>query len=86
MTTPGPTYIIRSGVFGDEGGATKTLTRLVDSGYDGTLVAEETDGRLFFEIQIGPYRDLEQARQTSIVLREAYGLDPSLIILEEEAP
>jgi len=85
-TTPGPTYIIRSGVFGDEGGATKTLTRLVDSGYDGTLVAEETDGRLFFEIQIGPYRDIEEARQTSIVLREAYGLDPSLIILEEEAP
>ena len=82
----GPQYMVRAGLFGDEREAARTLTRLVDSGYDGTLVAEQTGGNLFFEIHVGPYSKLEDARQATIVLREAYSLDPTLTILEEETP
>ncbi|MCP4909022.1 MAG: SPOR domain-containing protein, partial [bacterium] len=72
------------GPFSNEGEATRMLTRIVDSGYDGTLVSEERDGRLLFELQVGPYIDLEAARQASFVLREVYELDPSMIILDDE--
>ena len=64
--------MVRAGLFGDEREAARTLTRLVASGYDGTLVAEQTGGNLFFEIHVGPYSKLEDARQATIVLREAY--------------
>ncbi len=81
---PQTRFLLRAGPFSNEGEATRMLTRIVDSGYDGTLVSEERDGRLLFELQVGPYIDLEAARQASFVLREVYELDPSMIILDEE--
>ena len=79
-------YGIRAGVFSDERTAAATLTRLIDSGYDGTLSSSQTGGVLLFEIQIGPYNDLEGAEQTFEILRDAYSLDPAITILETEGP
>jgi type II secretory pathway component GspD/PulD (secretin) len=79
-------YGVRAGVFSDERTAAATLTRLIDSGYDGTLSSSQTGGVLLFEIQIGPYNDLEGAEQTFEILRDAYSLDPAITILETKGP
>ena len=70
----------------DEDHAAQTLTALIDSGYDGTLVTSESDGNLVFTIQIGPFEDLWTADRTAQTLDAAYGHQSSVTVLRGSAP
>ena len=76
-------YLIRAGVFSDAGSATSKLTVLVDAGFDGSLVSTENGGVVLYEILIGPFDELTQAKHASQILREAHGLSPSISLIEE---
>ncbi len=79
-------YAVRVATFLDEDQAAQTLTALIDSGYDGTLVTSESDGNLVFTIQIGPFEDLWTADRTAQTLDAAYGHQSSVTVLRGSAP
>ncbi len=79
-----PGYLVQAALFGDEAAATETLTRLIDAGYDGTLVASERAGSVFYEVRIGPYPSYDAAQQAADVIRGAYGLAPSVLVQAPE--
>ena len=79
-------YAVRVASFLDENQAAQTLTALIDSGYDGTLVTSESDGNLVFTIQIGPFEDLWTADRTAQTLDAAYGHQSSVTVLRGSAP
>lgn len=79
-------YAVHVATFLDENQAAETLTTLIDSGYDGTLVTSESDGNLVFTIQIGPFEDLWSADKTAQTLDAAYGHQSSVTVLRGSAP
>jgi general secretion pathway protein D len=81
-----PEYFLQAGLFGDEDRAVEVLTALVDLGYDATLVSGERDGKLLFEIRVGPYESLEQAEDATRVIERSQGLVPSILIQPPEQP
>ena len=64
----------------------QTLTGLLDAGYDGTLVASDSDGKLVFTIQLGPFEDLWDAERAARTLDAAYGYSSSVRVLPREEP
>jgi cell division septation protein DedD len=82
---PRPGYGVQAALFGDEAAATETLTRLIDAGYDGTLVTSEREGNVFYEVRLGPYESYEKAQEAADVIRRAYGLAPSVLVETPEA-
>jgi Flp pilus assembly secretin CpaC len=81
---PAPRYLVLGGVFADSSVAQSTLTRLVDAGYDGTLVSSRGSGRVLLELRVGPYRSLEEAERAATTLRRAYSLAPQVIVQPQE--
>ncbi|MEN8183433.1 MAG: secretin N-terminal domain-containing protein, partial [Myxococcota bacterium] len=79
-----PRFGVRVGVFRDQAEASRTLTELLDAGYDGTLVSGETAGELLFEVRLGPFEGLEDAEEAAGVARSAFGLSPEVILDREE--
>jgi general secretion pathway protein D len=77
---PKPSYVLLAGPFSDAGRARAALTELVDAGYDGTLVASGAQGRVAYELRIGPYRELAEAERAVETLRRAYDLSPQLVM------
>jgi general secretion pathway protein D len=82
----GPRYMLLAAVYRDEAAARKKLTELLDAGFDATIVTRDEAGTLVFEIRIGPYEDLAAANRAAAVLRESYGLSPSISVLSEAKP
>jgi general secretion pathway protein D len=80
----GPRYAVLAAVFRDERAATDTLTKLLDAGYEGTLVSGESEGTLLFEVRLGPFASLEEAEQAASVARQAFGLDPTVLVERAE--
>ena len=74
-------YAVQVATFLNEREATETLTLLIDAGYDGSLVSSESDGRIVFTIQIGPFQDLWDADRAAQTLESAYGYQSSVTIL-----
>jgi len=85
-TAPAPTarYLVLGGVFADSGVAQSTLRRLVDAGYEGTLVSSRANGRVLLELRVGPYVDLGEAERTASALRSGYALAPQVLVQQEE--
>ncbi len=79
-------YAVQVATFVDEIEATEALTRLVDAGYDGTLISSDSKGRIVFTIQVGPFDDLWEADRTAETLDEAYGYESSVTLLRGESP
>lgn len=79
-------YAVHVATYLDESEATETLTTLIDAGYDGTLVASESNGQLVFTIQIGPFEDLWAAERAGETLDAAYGYTSSVTVLRREEP
>jgi len=77
-------YLVLGGVFADPGVAQSTLTKLVDAGYEGTLVSSRASGRVLLELQIGPYADLEAAERAAEALRLGYALSPQVMVKRAE--
>ena len=85
VDVPGKEYVVRVATYLDETEATDTLTTLLEAGYDGTLVATESDGRLVFNVEIGPFRTLDDAERTATTLDSAYGFSSAVNVLREGA-
>lgn len=79
-------YAVHVAAFLDENQAAETLTTLIDAGYDGTLVTSESDGKLVFTIQIGPFDDLWGADKAAQTLDAAYGHQSAVTVLRGSAP
>ncbi len=82
----GNRYAIWVATYLDEEHATETLTTLLDAGYDGTLVSSESEGRLVFSVQLGPFDDLREAERTGETLDAAYGYTSSVTVLHRDEP
>jgi general secretion pathway protein D len=80
----GPSYGILAATFRDEGAAAATLQEVLDAGYDGTLVSGDHGGEVLYEVRVGPFPSLESAEQGAAVLRESFGLAPTVTVDAEE--
>ena len=79
-------YVIDVATYLDETEATEQLVTLIDAGYDGSLSSRESNGRVVFSIQVGPFEDLWDAEQAAQTLDEAYGFESSVALQRREAP
>jgi general secretion pathway protein D len=79
-------YAVQVATFLDESDATDRLTTLLDAGYEGRLVTSESDGRLVFTIEVGPFEDLWEADRAAETLDAAYGFDSSVTVLRGAEP
>ncbi len=73
-------YVIQAAVLSDEKTAMETLTRLVDAGYDGTVVSDETAGAVLYEVRVGPFDSLPEAQRAGEAIRRSEGLTPALLV------
>ena len=80
-----PQYAVQALVGRDADEAVDTLQRLIDEGYDGTLVSNDVAGSVHFELQIGPFPSIAAAKQASKSVRDVHGLEPFVIVVSEEA-
>jgi len=79
-------YAINVATFVNEDEAIATLTELVDAGYDGSLLSNDTDGVLVFTLQVGPFSDLWTAQRTAEILDASYGYSSSVAVLRQDDP
>ena len=79
-----PTYFLQAAIFGDADAAAALLTDLIDSGHDGTLIAQEAGDSVLYELQLGPYASLQEAEAAAGVVRRSHGLSPSVIVLKPD--
>jgi hypothetical protein len=57
------------------------LTELVDAGFDGTLVSNQTaSGVVLYDIRLGPYESLDEAQRVAAVVQTAHGLASSVLV------
>jgi general secretion pathway protein D len=77
-------YLVLGGVFADAGVAQSTLTKLIDAGYEGTLVSSRASGRVLLELHVGPYADVEAAERAAEALRLGYALSPQVLVRRTE--
>jgi len=75
-----PRYYLQAAVFGDPEAAAETLTELIDSGHDGTLVSSPVGDTVIYEIRLGPYASVVEAKRVGEAVRRAHGLAPSVLI------
>ncbi|MFI5215363.1 MAG: SPOR domain-containing protein, partial [Candidatus Limnocylindria bacterium] len=67
--------------------AMQMLTELVDAGFDGTLVSNQTAaGIVLYEIRLGPFETLEEAQKVGVVVQSAHGLSSSVLVEPAPAP
>jgi general secretion pathway protein D len=78
---PGERYFVQAPVLGDENAAMQLLTELVDAGFDGTLVSNQTgSGVVLYEIRLGPFETLDEAQRVGTVVQSAHGLTSSVLV------
>ena len=78
-----PGYAVQALLGNDVDKAVDALQELIDEGYDGTLVSNDVDGLLYFELQIGPFPTIAAAERASILLRDVHGLEPFVVVVFE---
>lgn len=79
-------YAVRVATFMEESDATERLTVLLDAGYEGRLMTSESNGRLVFTLEVGPFEDLWDADRAAEALDESYGFDSSVTVLRGDEP
>ena len=79
-----PRYYVQATVTGDEAAAIRTLTELVDAGYDGSLISGDVGGSVLYEVRLGPYPSIDEAQQVGGIIRRSHGLAPSVMVAPEE--
>ena len=78
---PGERFFVQAPVLGDENAAMQLLTELVDAGFDGTLVSNQTgSGIVLYEIRLGPFDTLDEAQRVGTVVQNAHGLTSSVLV------
>ena len=79
-------YVISVATYLDETQATEQLVTLIDAGYDGSLAAAESNGRVVFTLQVGPFEDLWEAEQAADTLDASYGFESTVALQRREEP
>ncbi len=79
-----PEFAVQAVAGKDVDEAINSLQQLIDQGFDGTLVSNEVDGSVYFDLQIGPFPTIEEAERASELVREVHGLDPFVVVITEE--
>lgn len=82
----GSRYVVLAGSYADPNAARGTLMELVDAGFDGTLVSSGQDGRVRYELRLGPYTDVDQAERAAATIQRAYGLSSQIVLERQAAP
>jgi hypothetical protein len=83
----GDRFYVQAPALGDEGSAMQLLTELVDAGFDGTLVSNQTaSGAVLYDIRLGPYDTLDEAQRVAGVVQTAHGLTSSVLVEPAYAP
>ena len=80
----GPRYGLSAAVIDDHTRASKTLTEILDWGYDATLVTRVEDDHLVFEIEIGPFETQKEADTAAVLLERAMQLSPQLTVIPRD--
>jgi len=80
-----PVYAVQALLGSDVDEAIDTLQQLIDAGFDGTLVSNDVGGSVYFELQIGPFPTINAARRASESVHDVHGLQPSVVIVNQEA-
>ncbi|MCH2171254.1 type II secretion system secretin GspD [Myxococcota bacterium] len=76
-----PSYFVKAAVYGDSDSASDMLTKLIDAGYDGTVVAEDAgSGIVLYEVLLGPYEGAENAKSVASTIRQSHKLAPTIIL------
>jgi hypothetical protein len=73
---------VLAATFADEGAAAAALQQLIAAGHDGVLVAEERDGTLLYEVQLGPFASRSEAERAADGVRDAFQFAPSVFVAE----
>jgi hypothetical protein len=73
---------VLAATFADEAAAATALQQLIDAGHDGTLVSEDRQGTLLYELRLGPYPDQAEAERTAASVRETFRFAPTLYLEE----
>jgi len=79
-----PEFAVQAAVGNDVDAAIQSLQELIDGGYDGTLVSNDIDGVVYFDLQIGPFPTIDEAERASELVREVHGLDPFVVVITQE--
>jgi general secretion pathway protein D len=80
-----PRYSVQAAVFGTEAAAATTLTELVDAGHDGFILTGEESGALLYQVLLGPYDGMDEARRVADEVRAGFGLSPAVMVGEPMA-
>jgi general secretion pathway protein D len=81
-----PVYVIETFLGNDEGAATDLLIELIDAGYDGYLTTSDIDGALMFQLRVGPYEQLLDARNVGATLARSHDVQTSILVVPRELP
>jgi general secretion pathway protein D len=85
LAASAPVYYLQAAILTDADAAAALLTDLIDSGHDGTLVSwESANGAVFYEIHLGPYANIEQAKSIGEAVTRSHELSPSVIVSQPE--
>lgn len=81
-----PKFYVLAGVFRSEDSARAKLQELLDAGFDATIVSVEQGGQVVLEVRVGPYDSQYRAEVAAETLRQAHGLQPTVLRMEASAP
>ena len=81
----GSAYGLRVKLYDSETEATSALLKLLDAGYEGTLMSNSAGGRVVYELLTGPYSELKAAQAEAEVLTEIYQFAPVVTVVETTA-
>ncbi|MEE3332590.1 MAG: type II secretion system secretin GspD [Myxococcota bacterium] len=81
---PAQKYSLQAGIYSDESAATAALSAILEAGHEATLVTTESDGALLYELRVGRFDSLDEAKTASAGLKASFGLEPSVRVLSAE--
>ncbi|MBW1886083.1 MAG: SPOR domain-containing protein, partial [Deltaproteobacteria bacterium] len=78
-------YMVHAAVTNDEAAA-RTVTQIIDLGFDAILVSTPSDTGVLLEVRVGPFDSTRQAESALTVLHRSMHLDPYLMVVEGNWP
>jgi len=79
-------FYVLAAVFRTEASARAKLQELLDAGFDATIVSVEQGGEILLEVHVGPFETRFRAESAADTLRQAHGLSPTVMSLQESTP
>ncbi len=73
-------YLVQAAFFHESSAAIALLERLIDLGYDGTILSRSEGGEPVHFVQLGPYASEAQARQIAREVRYEIEVEPLVVV------